>query len=105
MLNSFETIAENGLIRLPSGVPAGAHCIVTILDDDPAVLRQQAEFEFSASQQRRMSHLLEKNREGTITAKESQELDALSEEFDSATLAKGRAMALLAHQNGNSHRD
>jgi hypothetical protein len=96
MLKSFETIAENGVIRLPAGAPSTAHCVVTILDDDPATLRQQADFVFPEAKQQRMSELLDRNRADELTPDESSELDALSEEFDTATLTKGRALAALA---------
>jgi hypothetical protein len=52
-----------------------------------------------------MSELLLKNREGTLTPDESNELDSLAEEFDTATLAKGSALAALAQLNGNSRHD
>jgi hypothetical protein len=34
MIETFETIAEGGVIRLPENAPPSAHCVVTILDDD-----------------------------------------------------------------------
>ena len=52
-----------------------------------------------------MSELLWKNREGTLAPEEHKELDALAEEFDTATLTKGRALAALAHLNGNPQQD
>ena len=105
MLKSFEAIAENGVIRLPADVPSAAHCVVTILDDDLAALREQAEFMLPESTQQRMNELLVKNREGQLAPEESQKLDALAEEFDKATLAKGRALVALAHLNGDPQRD
>ena len=52
-----------------------------------------------------MSELLMKNRDGALTPEEREELDALSEEFDTATLTKGRALAALAHLSDNSQPD
>src|SRR5688572_19900614 len=98
----FETIAQDGVIRLPVDAPATAHCVVTILDDDLDTLREQSQLELPAVAQQRMSELLSKNREGTLTLDERQELDALAEKFDAATLAKGRALAALAHLARNS---
>ncbi len=46
--------------------------------------------------QQRMSELLLKNRDGQLSEQERAELDLLSREFDTATLAKGRALGLLA---------
>jgi hypothetical protein len=101
-MKMFETVAQGGVIRLPSDVPPAAHCVVTVLDDDLESLRAQARLELSAELQGRMSQLLTKNREGVLTAPEQDELDALAAEFDAATLARGSAMAALAHLNGAS---
>ena len=66
---------------------------------------EQSRLELPEATQRRMSELLLKNREGTLTPDDRKELDALAEEFDTATLTKGRALAALAHLNGNSQHD
>jgi hypothetical protein len=105
MIRVFETVAEAGLIRLPVDVPRTAHCVVTVLDDDVETLREQARLELPEQAQRRMSELLLKNRDGALTADESKELDALAEQFDTATLNKGRALAALARMNGQSSHD
>jgi hypothetical protein len=105
MIRVFETIAEDGVIRLPADVPSTAHCVVTILDADLDTLREQSQLVLPEAKQQRMSELLLRNREGTLTPDESKELDALAEEFDTATLAKGSALAALAQLNGNSRRD
>lgn len=93
MIKVFETVAEDGFIRLPVDVSSTAHCVVTVLDDDLGTLREQSQLELPKEKQRWMSELLRKNREGALTPSERQELDALSEEFDVATLTKGRALA------------
>jgi hypothetical protein len=103
--NVFETIAQDGLIRLPVNVPATAHCVVTVLDDDIEALSAQSRLQLPETQQRRMTELLAKNREGSLTPPESAELDALAAEFDAATLAKGGALAALAQLNGGAPRD
>jgi hypothetical protein len=103
MTKVFETVAQNGVIRLPTDAPSSAHCVVTILEDDVETLREQAQFELSKTLQQRMSELLLKNRDGALTARESEELDELAEQFDAATLSKGRAIAALAQLGGNSH--
>ena len=43
-----------------------------------------------------MHELLVKNREGQLSEQERIELDVLAREFDTATLAKGRALSILA---------
>jgi hypothetical protein len=103
MIKVFETVAQDGVIRLPVDVSSTAHCVVTILEDNLDTLREQSQLELPERQQLRMSELLVKNREGTLTPGERDELDALAEEFDAATLIKGRALAALAHLDGNSH--
>jgi hypothetical protein len=102
MIQVFETVAQDGLIRLPAGVPSTAHCVVTILDADLNQVREQAQAELPEAVQERMSDLLRKNREGELTVEERTELDELASEFDAATLTKGRALAALAHLNENS---
>jgi hypothetical protein len=96
MIKVFETVAEGGVIRLPGDAPATAHCVVTILDGGLDSLRAQSRMEVPQVTQGRMSDLLLKNREGILSAEERLELDLLAEEFDAATLAKGRALAALA---------
>jgi hypothetical protein len=93
------------VIRLPVDVPSTAHCVVTILDADLATLREQSQLVLPEAKQQRMSELLIRNREGTLTPDESKELDSLAEEFDTATLAKGSALAALAQLNGNLRHD
>ena len=102
MIRVFETVAEGGVIRLPVDVPSTAFCVVTILDDDLGTLREQSQLELPEAKQRRMSELLVQNRERMLTPDERQELDALAEEFDTATLTKGRALAALAHLSDKS---
>jgi len=103
MIKVFETVAQGGVIRLPLDVAPTAHCVVTVLDDDLKTLREQSQLELPARAQLRMSELLLKNRDGTLSHDERDELDALAEEFEAATLTKGRALAALAHLSDNSH--
>jgi hypothetical protein len=105
MIKVFETVAQGGVIRLPVDAPSTARCVVTILDDDLDTLREQSRLELPPAMQQRMSELLLKNREGALADDEREELDALSEQFDAATLTKGRALAALAHLSDNSHPD
>jgi hypothetical protein len=102
MLKVFEAVAEGGVIRLPMDAPASAHCVVAILDGGLDTLREQSRMELPQSTQGRLSELLSKNREGTLTAEERRELDLLGEEFDAATLARGRALAALANLSEGS---
>lgn len=48
-------------------------------------------------QQRRLSHLLWKNQDGIITAKEEEELDTLVAEGQQGTLRKAKALLALKH--------
>jgi hypothetical protein len=101
MIKSFETVAKDRVIVLPDDVPAWAHCVVTVLDDDLESLREQSRLEIPVTKQQRMSELLDRNRDETLTQDEQQELDGLAAEFDRATLAKGRALAILAQIRAN----
>jgi hypothetical protein len=104
MTTVFEAFAKNGILVLPDSAPASAHCLVAILDQDIEALRQEAAMTISEATQRRMSELLIKNREGELSASERVELDVLGREFDAATLAKGRALSVLAQWDSESSR-
>jgi hypothetical protein len=105
MTQVFGTTAVNGLIRLPADVPPSAHCLVTVLAESRDQLVADAEFEIPSVQQARMAELLLRNREGNLSPRESQELDQLAAEFDIATIARGRAMAMLAQIDRPSDSD
>ncbi|MEX2139367.1 MAG: hypothetical protein WD894_08905 [Pirellulales bacterium] len=102
MAKTFETVAKDRVIRLPDDVSASAHCVVTVLDDGLDSLREQSQSQIPDAKQQRMSELLRKNRDGTLTQEEQRELDVLAEEFDRATLAKGRALAILGQLQTNA---
>jgi len=48
-------------------------------------------------EQRRLSHLLWKNQDGTITVEEEKELDALIDEGQEGTIRKAKAILALKH--------
>ena len=96
MTKIFEAVAKDGVIVLPEHVPTPTRCLVAIMDDDFDRLRADAELMIPEPTQRRMSDLLQKNRDGELTEHERVELDALSREFEAATLRKGRALSILA---------
>ena len=102
MAKVFETFARDGVIILPKDVPPRAHCLVAILDADIEALRREAATTIPRPKQERMSELLLKNREGQLSEQERAELDGLAKEFDAATLAKGRALSILAQLDGTS---
>jgi hypothetical protein len=95
MTKLFEAFAKDGVIVLPQLVPSPARCLVAVLDDDFEALRAEAETMIPEASQRRMSDLLQRNRDGELTETERIELDALGREFDAATLRKGRALSIL----------
>jgi hypothetical protein len=57
-----------------------------------AAQRVRGTFRMSARQRQRMSTLLAKGNAGTLSAEESQELDALVEQFERKTLAMASAL-------------
>lgn len=60
-----------------------------------AARRIRGTFRLNAHQRERMSELLAKGSEGTLTAKESRELDALVDQFEHKTLDMARELARL----------
>jgi hypothetical protein len=96
MTRVFEAIAKDGVIVLPESIPSAAHCLVAVLDQDIESLRREAAMTIPEPKQQRMTELLARNREGQLSGKQRAELDALAQEFDAATLAKGRALSILA---------
>ncbi len=95
MTKLFEAFARDGVIVLPERIPQPARCLVAVLDDNLEALRADADFTIPEATQQRMSDLLEKNRDQSLTVAEQCELDALAVEFDAATLRKGRALSLF----------
>lgn len=65
------------------------------LEETVAALTAVATEMMPHKQQRRLTHLLWKNQDGTITAKEEQELDTLVTEGQHATLRKAKAIVAL----------
>jgi hypothetical protein len=58
-----------------------------------AARRVRGTFRMPARQHKRMSTLLAKGNDGTLTAEESQELDALADQFECQTLDMARALS------------
>ena len=102
MTRFFEAFTKDGVIVLPEHVPSSTRCLVAILDEDLDELRAEAELVIPEPSQRRMSDLLQKNRDGELTERERVELDVLGREFDAATLRKGRALSILAQMDSVS---
>jgi hypothetical protein len=96
MTTLFEAFAKDGVIVLPECPPQPARCLVAVLEDNLEALRADADYTIPEATQKRMSDLLDKNRDQSLTDAEQRELDALALEFDAATLRKGRALSLLA---------
>jgi hypothetical protein len=67
--------------------------VLEALSDD--VLWAVAQSRMAASKQRRWKRLLDKNRQGTLTESERQELEQLTAEGDRLTLYKAHAYLLL----------
>ena len=85
-------------------VPAEMQTLVQELVGTPSNLRETVEALTTIAtemmpqkQQRRLSHLLWKNQDGTITTKEEAELDTLITEGQQSTLRKAKALLALKH--------
>jgi len=85
-------------------VPAEAQTLMQELVGTPSSLQEIVEALTTIAtemmpqkQQRRVSHLLWKNQDGIITAKEEAELDTLIAEGQQGTLRKARALLALKH--------
>ena len=83
-------------------LPAEAQTLIQELVGTPSSLQETVEALTTMAtemmphkQQRRLSHLLWKNQDGTITAKEEEELDMLVTEGQQATLRKAKALLAL----------
>ncbi len=63
-------------------------------------MEELADFKFPPSTQRRLTQLMDKNNEGTLTAEEREDLKALVEISERMALLKGRAMLILGRKNG-----
>ena len=85
-------------------LPAEAQTLIQELVGTPSSLKETVEAlttiateMMSHKQQRRLSHLLWKNQDGVITAKEEAELDTLVAAGQQATLRKAKALLALKH--------
>ena len=85
-------------------VPAEAQTLMQELVGTPSSLQETVEALTTMAtemmpqkQQRRLSHLLWKNQDGIITAKEEEELDTLVAAGQQATLRKAKALLALKH--------
>ena len=74
------------LVGMPGSLQATVEALTTITTEM-----------MPPKQQRRLSHLLWKNQDGTITAKEEEELDTLVAEGQQGTLRKAKALLALKH--------
>jgi antitoxin component of MazEF toxin-antitoxin module len=85
-------------------LPAEAQTLIQELVGAPSSLKETVEALTTIAtemmphkQQRRLSHLLWKNQDGVITAKEEAELDTLVAAGQQATLRKAKALLALKH--------
>ena len=85
-------------------VPAEAQTLMQELVGTPSSLQETVEALTAIAtemmpqkQQRRLSHLLGKNQDGRITAKEEAELDTLIAAGQQGTLRKAKALLVLKH--------
>jgi hypothetical protein len=85
-------------------VPAEAQTLIQELVGTPGSLQATVEALTTIAtemmphkQQRRVSHLLWKNQDGSLTAKEEAELDTLVAEGQQGTLRKAKALLALKH--------
>jgi antitoxin component of MazEF toxin-antitoxin module len=85
-------------------LPAEAQTLIQELVETPSSLQEIAETLTTIAtemmpqkQQRRLSHLLWKNQDGVITAKEEAELDTLVAAGQQAALRKAKALIALKH--------
>jgi len=85
-------------------VPAEAQTLMQELVGTPSSLQDTVEALTTIAteimphkQQRRLSHLLWKNQDGSLTAKEEAELDTLVAEGQQGTLRKAKALLALKH--------
>ena len=77
---------------LPQGIEQELRVLESLSDD---VLWAVARSKMAASKQRRWKRLLDKNRQGTLTESERQDLEQLTAEGDRLTLYKAHAYLLL----------
>jgi antitoxin component of MazEF toxin-antitoxin module len=89
---------------LEMSLPEEAQTLIQELIGSPRSLKETVEALTTIAtemmpqkQQRRVSHLLWKNQDGTITRQEEAELDTLIAEGQQATLRKAKALLALKH--------
>jgi antitoxin component of MazEF toxin-antitoxin module len=97
-------VALHKVTAAGASVPAEAQTLMQELVGTPSSLKEAVEALTTIAtemmpqkQQRRLSHLLSKNQDGIITAKEEEELDTLVAAGQQATLRKAKALLALKH--------
>ncbi len=92
VLERLRQLLDEPLSQLPATEQAELEALHYLSDD---ALRSIAAEQMSATLQQRMSTLLERNNQGTLTATEHDELAALAERGDQLMLRKAEAAVLL----------
>jgi hypothetical protein len=97
-------VALHKVTAAGASLPAEAQTLIQELVGTPSSLKETVEALATIAtemlpqkQQRRLSRLLWKNQDGTITAKEEAELNTLVTEGQQATLCKAKALLALKH--------
>jgi hypothetical protein len=97
-------VALHKVTAAGGAVPAEVQTLMQELVGTPSSLQETVEALTTMAtemmpqkQQRRLSHLLWKNQDGTITAQEEEELDTLVAEGQQDTLRKAKALLVLKH--------
>ena len=97
-------VALHKVTAAGGAVPAEVQTLMQELVGTPSSLQETVEALTTMAtemmpqkQQRRLSHLLWKNQDGTITAQEEEELDTLVAEGQQGTLRKAKALLVLKH--------
>jgi hypothetical protein len=97
-------VALHKVTAVGVSLPAEAQMLIQELVGTPSSLKETVEALTTIAtemmpqkQQRRLSHLLWKNQDGVITAKEEEELDTLVAAGQQATLRKAKALVALKH--------
>ena len=97
-------VALHKVTAAGGSVPAEVQTLIQELVGTPSSLQETVEALTTMAtemmpqkQQRRLSHLLWKNQDGTITAQEEKELDTLVAEGQQGTLRKAKALLALKH--------
>jgi hypothetical protein len=98
---TIQGVVRNGQIHpsKPLDLEGQARCLITIFDEDVEELRRLSQAIVESSKQKRLSSLLQLNKESKLSSEQEHELDDLLTQVHQLATKRARATRLLEQLN------